>query len=65
MMTPFVRLVHHESMTRDRIPPDEDVAESLRSYAPYIEGYDPYFNVNLTRDDTSCEVRRITAPSDD
>jgi GT2 family glycosyltransferase len=58
VMTPFVRLVHHESMTRSREAPAEDVVESMRAYRPYLEGHDPYYNVNLTLEDTSCEVRR-------
>ncbi|HZP15603.1 MAG TPA: glycosyltransferase family 2 protein [Nocardioides sp.] len=56
VMTPFVRLIHHESMTRDRIPPQGDVEQSLRSYRPYLEGGDPFYNPNLTLSDTSCDV---------
>jgi len=62
VMTPFVRMVHCESMTRERVPPDQDVIESLRSYRPYLDSYDPYYNVNLTLDDPSCEVRRTDPP---
>lgn len=58
VMTPFVRLIHHESMTRDHEPPVADIAESLRAYRPYLDGHDPYYNVNLTLEDTTCEVRR-------
>jgi GT2 family glycosyltransferase len=64
VMNPFVRLVHHESMTRDRVPPRGDVDESLRSYRPYLEGGDPYYNPNLTLSDTSCEVAATPAPRD-
>jgi GT2 family glycosyltransferase len=64
VMTPFVRLIHHESLTRDSVPPDQDVLESLRSYAPYLNGHDPYYNVNLTLEDTSCDVRRVTSAAD-
>jgi GT2 family glycosyltransferase len=64
VMTPFIRLVHHESMTRDHAPPDADVMESRRAYARYLEGHDPYYNVNLTLNDTSCEVRPVVAPDD-
>jgi GT2 family glycosyltransferase len=56
VMTPFVRLVHHESMTRDRIPPPGDVEESLRSYQSYLEAGDPFYNPNLNLSDTSCDV---------
>jgi hypothetical protein len=55
-MTPFVRLVHHESMTRDRVPPQGDVEQSLRSYQPYLEAGDPFYNPNLSLSDTSCDV---------
>lgn len=57
VMTPFVRLVHHESATREVVPPAQDVAESLRSYAPYLSAGDPFYNPNLTLADTTCEVR--------
>lgn len=48
VMTPFVRLIHHESVTRDADPPLGDVTQSLRAYAPYLGGRDPYYNPNLT-----------------
>jgi GT2 family glycosyltransferase len=62
VMTPFVRLVHHESMTRGTEAPAQDVIESLRAYRPYLEDHDPYYNTNLTLEDTSCEVRRPRFP---
>lgn len=56
LMTPFVRLVHHESVTRDVAPPPEDVEQSLRAYAPYLSSGDPFYNPNLTLADRTCEV---------
>ena len=60
LMTPFARLVHHESVTRQKTPPDSDVQESLRAYARYLQDGDPFFNPNLSRSDRSC---RVAAPS--
>jgi GT2 family glycosyltransferase len=56
VMTPFARLVHHESATRERQPPDNDVRQSQRAYASYLAAGDPFYNTNLTRRDTSCQV---------
>ena len=56
VMTPFARLVHHESASREKNPPEEDVLESRRAYAYYLEGGDPFFNSNLTRSDRSCRI---------
>lgn len=54
--TPFARLVHHESATRDRVPPDNDVTRSLQVYAPYLSHGDPYYNPNLSLADTACRI---------
>ncbi|MHB8439306.1 MAG: glycosyltransferase [Acidimicrobiales bacterium] len=59
VVTPYARLVHHEAATRDREPPQNDVAESLRAYAPYLERGDPFYNPNLTLADTSCRIRVV------
>jgi GT2 family glycosyltransferase len=56
IMTPYARVLHHESATRHRNPPENDVRESLRSYAPYLAGGDPFYNPNLTLRDTTCQV---------
>ena len=61
VMTPFARLLHRESATRQKDPPANDVQESLRAYAPYLGGGDPFFNPNLTRADRSCRVAVPTA----
>jgi len=55
-MTPFARVTHHESLTRDRTPPQGDIDESLRAYANYQQGRDPFYNRNLTVDDTTAQV---------
>ena len=56
VMTPFARVTHHESLTRDRTPPQGDIDESLRAYANYQQGRDPFYNRNLTVDDTTAQV---------
>ena len=62
VMTPFARLMHRESATRQKNPPDNDVQQSLRAYAPYLAGGDPFFNPNLTRLDRSCRVEPGAEP---
>ncbi len=67
VMTPYARLIHHESQSRGTVVPDSDLVMSRRRYAPYIDGRDPFYNTNLTLDDTTCRLRpppdigRITA----
>lgn len=61
VMTPFARLVHHESASREKNPPENDVRESLRAYAYYLAGGDPFFNANLTRSDRSCRITSASA----
>ncbi len=56
VMTPYARVLHREASTRDRIPPENDVRESLRAYAPYLAHGDPFYNQNLTLTDTSCRL---------
>ena len=55
-MTPFGPLIHHESYTRVIDPPEQDVSESLRAYAPYLDGGDPFYSPHLTRTGTTCEI---------
>ncbi len=45
-----VRLYHLESKSRDSYIPPIDFKRSLECYAPYLNGNDPYFNVNLRLD---------------
>ena len=56
VMTPFARLLHRESATARRIHPENDVQQSLRAYARYLRGSDPFFNPNLTRLDRTCRI---------
>jgi GT2 family glycosyltransferase len=56
VFTPFARLIHHESATRERLAPENDVRESCRAYAKYLTAGDPYFNRNLSLHDTSCRL---------
>lgn len=62
VMTPFARLVHHESVTRDRQPPDNDIQQSLRAYAQLLQEGDPFYNPWLTRCDTSCRLAGAEKP---
>jgi glycosyltransferase involved in cell wall biosynthesis len=45
--TPFVKMIHHESKTRDSFIPEEDFLMSYRVYHPYLSGGDPFFSPNL------------------
>jgi glycosyltransferase involved in cell wall biosynthesis len=45
--TPYAELYHHESLSRDKQPPECDIDISKKRYAPYI-GKDIYFNPNLS-----------------
>jgi GT2 family glycosyltransferase len=58
VMTPYCRLIHHESASRDRNPPAGDISESRRAYARFLIDGDPFYNINLTRSDTSCALAR-------
>ncbi len=62
VMTPFARLVHHESASREIDPPENDVHESRRAYAYYLANGDPFFNTNLTRADRSCRIAPASSP---
>ncbi|MBQ7347840.1 MAG: glycosyltransferase family 2 protein [Clostridia bacterium] len=42
-----VRLFHLESKSRSTYIPPIDFKRSLQTYAPYLEGKDPYYNINL------------------
>jgi O-antigen biosynthesis protein len=56
VMTPYARVTHHESVTREVTPPQNDVVESQRAYAPIFATGDPFYNRNLTLFDTTCMV---------
>ena len=57
VMTPHARLIHHESLSRGTVVPESDLIVSRETYAPYLDGRDPYYNPNLTLDDTTCRIR--------
>lgn len=54
--TPYAVLYHHESMTRDKIPPAGDFVVSEKRYAPYLNHNDPYYNVNLSLVDENVNI---------
>ncbi len=55
--TPFARLYHHESVTKDeKIPNPKEVAFMQEKWCSYIED-DPYYNPNLTRKDEHYNLR--------
>jgi O-antigen biosynthesis protein len=56
LYVPSVRMLHHESLTRDPTPPANDFQESRRSYKKYLEEGDPFYNRLLTLNDTSCLI---------
>jgi len=50
--TPFAKLYHYEAASRDPMPPKCDIEISQKRYAPYLNGNDPYFNKNLSLEET-------------
>ena len=53
IMNPRARLFHYEKSSRSHIPvEDVDIELSLSYYQPYLDGGDPYFNRNLSRNVT-------------
>jgi O-antigen biosynthesis protein len=49
--TPFAKLIHYEGATREKYIkhiPQIDFETSYNYYKPYIDGGDPYYNVNLS-----------------
>jgi GT2 family glycosyltransferase len=57
VMTPWARLIHHESVTRGTSVPESDLIESRRVYGPYLAGGDPFYNRNLSLDGTDPAVK--------
>jgi GT2 family glycosyltransferase len=57
VMTPYARLIHHESVTRGTVVPESDLLISRAVYEPFLDGRDPFYNANLTLDDTRCGLR--------
>ncbi|HEV3475520.1 MAG TPA: methyltransferase domain-containing protein [Actinomycetota bacterium] len=59
--TPFAQLRHREQATRGSHIPEEDFHTSFEDYRPYLLNQDPYFNPNLSYDDT---IPRLTTGDD-
>lgn len=60
LFTPFTKLIHHESKTRDpRSIPEVDFVNSVKAYAPVISRRDPYYNPNLSLMNTKGELRLL------
>lgn len=59
--TPFAQLRHREQATRGAHIPEEDFRTSFEDYRPYLMNQDPYFNPNLSYDDT---IPRLTTGDD-
>lgn len=47
LYTPYVRLYHLESKSRDSYIPEIDFKMSYNCYTPFREDGDPYYNINL------------------
>lgn len=47
LYTPYARLYHLESKSRDSYIPEIDFKMSYNCYTPFREGGDPYYNINL------------------
>jgi len=45
---PFAWLIHHESVTRGRYIPTDDLVTGFSDFMPYLAKGDPYFNPNLS-----------------
>lgn len=58
IFTPFAKLYHYESTTRDphKIP-QGDFSRSIGAYAPMVASGDPYYNPNLTLMDVNARWR--------
>jgi GT2 family glycosyltransferase len=56
VMTPYARLIHHESQSRGTVVPDSDLVLSRTRYRPYVGGRDPFYNPNLSLADTSVSI---------
>jgi len=55
---PFVKLYHHESQTRDtKKIPKSDFEMSYKVYKKYLENGDPFYNINLSLENSIPMVR--------
>jgi GT2 family glycosyltransferase len=55
---PGAELVHHESPSRGTAGGVGDILKFIERWRDYISAGDPYLNMNLTRSDASCGLRR-------
>ncbi|MEJ2552339.1 MAG: O-antigen biosynthesis protein, partial [Anaerolineales bacterium] len=60
MYTPFARLIHHESVSRGRYIPTNDLIEGYADFKAQITAGDPYFNPNLSYRHPTPEFRKKT-----
>ncbi|AKB33547.1 Glycosyl transferase, group 2 family protein [Methanosarcina siciliae HI350] len=60
---PNVRLYHFESISRGKEIPAGDFQESWKSYKYYLGKGDPFYNPNLTLENTSCSLNKYSKPS--
>ena len=60
---PNVRLYHFESISRGKEIPAGDFQESWKSYKYYLEIGDPFYNPNLTLENTSCSLNKYSRPN--
>jgi O-antigen biosynthesis protein len=60
---PNVRLYHFESISRGKEIPVGDFQESWKSYKHYLEIGDPFYNPNLTLENTSCNLNKYSKPN--
>ncbi len=60
VMTPCARLIHYESEKRGTVIPQPDLAVSRQTYAPHLDGREPFYNTNLILHDTTCAPRRAS-----
>lgn len=60
---PNVRLYHFESISRGKEIPVGDFQESWKSYKHYLEMGDPFYNPNLTLENTSCSLNNYSKPN--
>jgi ADP-heptose:LPS heptosyltransferase/GT2 family glycosyltransferase len=58
VITPYARLIHHESVSRAELGEKYDAAKFAARWRPAFLDGDPYFNPNLSRDDVDCSPER-------
>ncbi|MDQ1255052.1 MAG: hypothetical protein QG646_4331, partial [Euryarchaeota archaeon] len=58
LYVPHVKLYHYESISRGKEIPVCDFQESWKSYKYFLENGDPFYNPNLTLENTSCSLNK-------